>query len=195
MAVHVNDRTWESPKFDSYIDNGFKTLDITEAIIRGENTIRIEILHSPWAGHPLVLNCAPILLGNFACDRESKTIIAPAEAAQSGSWTEFGYPYFSGTGIYTHSFKLPRQAKGKRIIVSVDDVKDMVEISVNGKCADVRLWQPWEADITDLVDGGRNTLSIKVTNSMTNFIDADPRPSGLMGKVRILAEEKNDPKI
>ncbi|MCE5322260.1 hypothetical protein LLG46_02970 [bacterium] len=192
IIVHVNNKIWDKPEFGTYLDYGFKTLDITEAVVYGENTVKIEINHSPWAGQPLVLNSAPVLLGNFACDRESKTIIAPAGAAQSGSWTEFGYPYYSGTAVYTHSFKLPRQAKDRRIIVSIDDVRDMAEISVNGKCADVRLWQPWEADITGLVTGGRNILSIKVTNSMANFIDANPRPSGLMGKARISAEEKND---
>lgn len=45
-----------------------------------------------------------------------------------------------------------------------------------------------EADITDLVVPGANELTIKVTNSMLNFLEANHRPSGLMGRVRILIE-------
>jgi hypothetical protein len=188
MAVHVNDKQWVKPQFGTYLDNGFKTLDIKEAVVRGENTIKIVIEHMPWAGQPLVLNSPPVLLGRFACDKETKTILAPAEAAQSGSWTEFGYPYYSGAASYTHSFKLPSVPKDKRIIVAVDNVKDMVEIIVNDRSANVRMWQPWEADITDLVKRGRNTLSLKISNSMSNFVDGNPRPSGLMGRVRIFTE-------
>ncbi|MHB9037365.1 MAG: glycosyl hydrolase [Armatimonadota bacterium] len=189
MAVHVNETTWDAPEFGSYLDNGFKTLDISSAVTPGENTLKVVITHSPWSGQPLVLNSAPVLFGRFACNVGSCTIMAPAEAAQSGSWTEFGYPHFSGTAVYTHGFKLPRETRGRRIIVSVDCVGDMVEILVNGKSADVRLWQPWEADITDMVTRGRNTLSLRITNSMANFIDAQPKASGLLGPVRIMAEE------
>ncbi|MCE5315664.1 MAG: glycosyl hydrolase [Armatimonadota bacterium] len=189
MTISVNGTTWYNPEFGTYLDTGFKTLNIANAVVRGENKLEIVISHSPWAGQPLVLNCAPKLLGKFACDIKSRTIMPSVEAAQSGSWTEFGYANYSGTALYTHSFKLPKDTRGKRVIVSLDSVNDAVEIIVNGHSADVRLWQPWEADITNLVAKGRNTLSLMVTNSMANFIEAQPKASGLMGRVHIFAED------
>jgi hypothetical protein len=188
LEIDVNGQVWRNPEFGWHMDKGFKTLDISKAIRVGENTVRIVIRHSAWSGQPHVLNAPPVLLGDFACDRESRTLLPPVESARAGSWTEFGYPFYSGTASYTQSFALPKLGAGTRLIASVDCVLDAVEIVVNGRTADVRLWQPWEADVTDLVVNGSNTLSLKITNSMANLLEAQPRESGLMGAVRLVAE-------
>jgi hypothetical protein len=187
LTICVNDEVWNRPAFGWYLDKGFKTLDISEAVQPGENRIEIVIKHSAWSGQPLLLNSPPALLGDFACDTQSSTLRKPASQVASSSWTEFGYPFFSGTGVYTQSFEIGQLPKG-RVLVGVEAVRDCVEIMVNGVSAGVRLWQPWEADITDLIKPGSNELSIKVTNSMANFIEAKTQPSGLAGTARLLLE-------
>lgn len=188
IAVDLNGSTWDRPRWGTYLDKGFKTLDVAEAAVNGTNKLNITIHHSAWSGQPHLLNAPAYLLGNFALHSETGVILPPVEATFSGSWTDVGYPYFSGTAVYTHGFTLPRNLPAKRLILSVDSVNDAVEIVVNGKSADVRLWQPWEADITELVEPGRNVLTLKVTNSMINFLEGEPRPSGLMGRVRLYGE-------
>jgi len=189
LSIDVNGEVWDRPEFGWYLDKGFKTLDIANAVRAGENRIEVTIRHSAWSGQPHLLNSPPMLLGDFACNAGSRTLRQPVKSASSGSWTEFGYPHFSGTGVYTQTVGLPQWPGSPRVVLSVDSVRDCVEIVVNGKSAAARLWEPWEADITDLAKPGENEIAIKVTNSMLNFLEASAQPSGLMGRVRVFVED------
>ncbi|MGC8863928.1 MAG: glycosylhydrolase-like jelly roll fold domain-containing protein, partial [Armatimonadota bacterium] len=189
LTIQVNGDAWHNPEFGWYLDRGFKTLDISHALRPGENKLTITIRHSAWSGQPHLLNSPPILLGDFAVDAKTTAILPAVRWARAGSWTDFGYAYYSGTAAYSQSFVLPDFRAGARLIVTVDDVRDAVEIAMNGKTADVRLWQPWEAEVTDLVMPGENRLTLKVTNSMANLFELRPQPSGLMGRVRLVEEE------
>lgn len=188
LVVRVNEHEWRRPEFGWHLDPGFKTLDIAEAAQEGENTVTLTIHHSAWSGQPHLLNSAPVLLGDFACDPETRTLLRPVEATRSGSWAEFGYPFYSGSASYIQSFRARADAGGGRMVVSVERAADMVEIRVNDQLADVRLWQPWEADVTDLVRDGHNVLELRVTNSMANFLEGSRRESGLTGRARLLLE-------
>ncbi len=188
LEVQVNERSWRRPEMGCYLDAGFKTLDISEGIRLGRNVVRITIRHSSWSGQPHLLSSPPMLLGDFACDCSRSCILAPVRSVSSGSWTDFGYPYFSGTGVYSQVFKLSGVASGVRVVVSIESACDMVEIALNGEVAAVRLWRPWEADVTDLLLDGENELELGVINSMSNFLEGSVRPSGLMGSVRLFAE-------
>ncbi|MEN6583811.1 MAG: glycosylhydrolase-like jelly roll fold domain-containing protein [Armatimonadota bacterium] len=188
IVVTVNDQELEQPECGWYLDKAIRTVDITSAVVKGENKIRIVMHHPSESEQRTMLVSPPVLLGMFSCDARTKTLMPPVEAAQSGSWTEFGHPFYSGTATYTHSFKLPWRTRSGRVIVSIDAVRDTAEVIVNGKSAGVRLWEPWEVDITDLLIGGRNMLSIKVMNSMANLLERTQRASGLMGPVRIYME-------
>lgn len=187
LTIDVNGKGWHNPEFGWHLDPGFKTLDISGAVNRGLNRIRLTIRHSAWSGQPSLLSSPPALLGDFTCDPERRRILPPAEAMMTGSWTDFGYPLFSGTAVYTQSFRLPDEPPAGRLLVSIDDVADMVEVAVNGATAGARLWRPWEVDVTEFLRPGHNLLELRVTNSMTGFMEASPRPSGLLGAVRLTA--------
>jgi len=189
LSVSVNGRVWDRPVFGRYLDRGFRTLDISDAVVSGRNELSITVSHSPWSGPPQVITAPIALLGDFACDPSVKTLLPPAKAAFSGSWTEFGYPFYSGSAVYSLGFRVPRGAADGRLILSVESVADAASISVNGKTAAVRVWRPWEADITELVTDGRNTLDIEVTNSLANFVEQRPVPSGLLGRARLFVEK------
>ncbi|MDH7602297.1 MAG: glycosyl hydrolase [Armatimonadota bacterium] len=186
LTVAVNGTQWHKPQFSWLLDRGFKTLDIRPAVCLGENTLIITIRHCAWSGQPHVLTAPPALLGGFACDPETAALLAPVSTAAAGSWTDFGYPFYSGTASYMQVFDLPELPAGMRVFVSIEDVKDMVEIVVNGVTAALRLWRPWEADITDMLKPGSNELVLRITNSRANFFEATPHPSGLMGRVRLV---------
>ena len=97
---------------------------------------------------------------------------------------------FSGRGVYSTNFTLHRADAGERIILDLGNVRDVAEISVNGKPAATLLLRPYQVDITDLIQPGENALEISVTNALFNSMvlresrtfrpGPTENPSGLM---------------
>jgi hypothetical protein len=110
---------------------------------------------------------------------------------------------FSGRGQYTTTLGLPANylASHPHILLDLGDVKDVAEISINGKPGPVLLLRPYRADVTALLHAGENTLQVTVVNTQYNALSAhgpdrnfipgptdtanDLVPSGLMGPVRL----------
>jgi hypothetical protein len=105
---------------------------------------------------------------------------APAKATfeRLQSWTENADPgvkYFSGTATYTRDFDLPADLPGSRreLWLDLGAVKNLAEVSLNGKSLGV-LWKPpFRVNVTAAVRPGRNTLEIKVTNLWPNRLIGD----------------------
>ena len=112
---------------------------------------------------------------------------------------------FSGRGEYATTFDVPAEylAKHPHILLDLGDVKDVAEISINGKPGPVLLLRPYRADVTALLHAGGNTLQVTVVNTQYNALSARGAdrnfipgptdtanglmPSGLMGPVRLEA--------
>ncbi len=96
---------------------------------------------------------------------------------------------FSGRGVYTTTFTVARDA-GSRLILDLGNVREVAEVTVNGKHAATLLLRPYQVDVTEFVKSGENVLEIAVTNTLYNAMTMrDPRafhpgpveePSGLM---------------
>ncbi len=97
---------------------------------------------------------------------------------------------FSGRGTYAASFTVSQADLKNRLILDLGGVKDVAEVTVNGKSAATLLLRPYSADITNFVRPGENLLEIAVTNALFNAMALrKPRtfnpgdtanPSGLM---------------
>ncbi|MHB1151166.1 MAG: glycosyl hydrolase [Eubacteriales bacterium] len=170
---------------ESYIDKKFKLADLTDLAVTGRNTVEIVFKHSPWSGEPHLLTSPVKLLGDFTVqEKDGKPVIGAAcHSVKTGSWTAQGYPYYSGTGVY--SGELIFETCPAAAVLDLTEAADCAEVYVNGKHAGIRLWNPRAADITEFVTEGVNHIVIKVTNSMVNFIQNEPRPSGLLGDVKV----------
>ncbi len=112
---------------------------------------------------------------------------------------------FSGRGEYTTTLVVPSSflQNHRHITLDLGNVKDVAEISINGKPGPVLLMRPYKADVTGLLRAGENTLRITVVNTLFNALSAqgtsenyDPEttnianglmPSGLIGPVRLEA--------
>jgi hypothetical protein len=126
-------------------------------------------------------------------------------------WNESADPgvkYFSGEGTYTKTFTMPGKRKGVRYVLDLGEVKEMAEVSLNGKSVGAVWAAPFKLDITAAIKPGRNVLKVKVANLWVNRLigdaqldakqkitfttiptyraDAPLRPSGLLGPVRVL---------
>jgi hypothetical protein len=108
---------------------------------------------------------------------------APAVAMlpQLESWTastEPGIKYFSGTAAYHRTVDIPNAwlGQGSRMELDLGAVKNLVEVSVNGRSLGV-LWKPpFRIDMTDALKAGSNNLEIRVTNLWPNRMIGDKQP-------------------
>jgi hypothetical protein len=121
-----------------------------------------------------------------------------------------GVKYFSGMGTYTKTFDIPHEwlTKGAQIWIDLGDVKNLAEVTLNGKTLATVWHAPYRVNLTGEIKEGPNLLSIKVVNAWVNrligdeqpgaekFTFADIRPykanspllaSGLLGPVRIIS--------
>ena len=133
---------------------------------------------------------------------------------QLSSWTdnsEPGVKYFSGIGTYTKT--IDAQAgwfkHGTHVWPDLGDVKNMADVTVNGKSLGLVWHAPYRVDVTGALRAGTNEVTIKVTNAWVNrmigdeqpgvtkkitFADVKPYkasspllPSGLIGPVRLVS--------
>jgi len=131
------------------------------------------------------------------------------------SWTDSrdeGVKYFSGTAAYTKEINAaPSWFKpGAKIVLDLGSVKEIAEVSLNGKPVGGILWKPpYRAEVTTALKPGVNHIEIKITNLWPNRLIGDQQPnakriawvdyrpfkadaplqeSGLIGPVKVLTE-------
>jgi hypothetical protein len=110
---------------------------------------------------------------------------APAQVRldELASWTassDAGVKYFSGTATYAKDLQAPPAwfRPGATLVLDLGSVKEIAEVSVNGKPVGGILWKaPFQADVTGALKPGANRLEIKVTNLWPNRMIGDLQPS------------------
>ena len=104
------------------------------------------------------------------------------EMDKLSSWTnssDSGVKYFSGTATYSKDVDVPQDwlNSGGKLVLDLGKVKEIAEVSVNGKPVDEILWKPpFQADVTQLLKAGSNHVEIKVTNLWPNRVIGDQQP-------------------
>ena len=129
------------------------------------------------------------------------------------SWSlhpDTGIKYFSGSATYAKTLEAPAtwQQPGARLWLDLGGVKNLADVSLNGKPLG-SLWKaPFRIDLTGVLKPGANALEVKVTNLWVNRLIGDQQPgisqkftftpqppyradspllpSGLLGPVRIV---------
>lgn len=97
------------------------------------------------------------------------------------SWSQnadAGVKYFSGTGTYTQTIHASESwfKKGTHIWLDLGDVKNLAEVSVNGKDLGVVWHAPYRVDVSSALKPGANELTVKVTNAWVNRLIGDQQP-------------------
>ena len=137
----------------------------------------------------------------------------PVVRSSLSSWSDDpAVRYFSGVATYTTQFDLPASAlqNGARLTLDLGDVREVAEVSLNGKKLGTAWTRPFAMELSGARPGA-NQLSIRVANLWVNRLigdaqagaqihsfttipayraDAPLRPSGLLGPVLI---RKNAP--
>jgi hypothetical protein len=167
-------------------DSQMRSVDLTPLVRSGRNVLGVRLMiEEPTGG--IVDNLK--LTGTFSLGRTAEAeyrIAVPVTQVDPRPWTEQGYPFFSGTGVYRRAFELPRSFAQHRWFLEVPMGDDVLEVHVNGASAGVRLWDPYVVELTDHLHAGTNELAISVTNTLANLINAVDRPSGVAGAPRLV---------
>ena len=95
------------------------------------------------------------------------------------SWSdrpEDGIRYFSGSATYRKRVAVPaNRPKGTRLVLELGEVREVAEVTVNGRTFDA-LWRPpFRVDITEAAADGVLDLSIRVANLWANRLIGDDR--------------------
>ncbi len=140
---------------------------------------------------------------------ESATFDQLASLTES---SEPGIKYFSGEATYSNTFKLKKKEIRSKdsVILDLGEVKDLAEVTLNGKNLGVIWNAPFKVDITKALRSGDNTIEVKVVNMWHNRLVGDVQPgatekvtytqmeffkpeepllpAGLLGPVRIIGQ-------
>ncbi|MGA2985813.1 MAG: glycosylhydrolase-like jelly roll fold domain-containing protein [Terriglobia bacterium] len=97
------------------------------------------------------------------------------------SWpdsTDAGVKYFSGAGTYTNTIEASPNwfKKGAHLWIDLGDVKNLAEVTVNGKPLGIVWYPPYRVDVTGALRPGANEGSIKVINAWVNRLIGDQQP-------------------
>ena len=151
---------------------------------------------------------------SFQADRGAPPKITLETLTSWSDNADEGVKYFSGTGTYTKTLQAASDWFGpsNHLFLDLGDVKNLAEVSINGKSLGI-LWKPpYRVDITSALKAGSNNLKISVIDPWVNRIIGDRQPnvtttysftspkyykadsklvpSGLLGPVKIIRSTK-----
>ena len=94
------------------------------------------------------------------------------------SWTEYSNPdirHFSGTATYEKTFNIQDSAINDqyRIYLDLGEVKNIAEVTLNGKELGIIWKPPFRIDVTNALNAGHNNLVVKITNLIPNRLIGD----------------------
>jgi hypothetical protein len=72
-----------------------------------------------------------------------------------------------------------------KCVLDLGTVYYAAEVTVNGKKAGMRLWAPYQFDVSGLLKPGVNTIEVRVANLINNSYGSQ-KPGGLIGPVRLM---------
>jgi hypothetical protein len=165
-AISCNGQPLTAIKGAWWLDRAFGKLDISAVARVGANEITLQA--SPFTiYHELE---SAYLLGDFALRATDKGfMIIPEQGLRLGAWNEQGYPFFSAGVAYTQQFNIAKPSGTCRVSLP-GWYGSVAKVSVNGKPAGYVTSPPWQAEVTDFVHAGINTIEVVVVGTLKNTL-------------------------
>jgi hypothetical protein len=150
----------------------------------------------------------------FQADRGAPASITMNHLSDWSKSEDPGVKYFSGIGTYTKTVQASADwfKKGTHLWLDLGDVKNLAQVTVNGKDLGQTWHAPYRVDVTSALKKGTNQITIKVINAWVNRLIGDQQPdatkytftavhpyransplvaSGLLGPVTLVREGAN----
>lgn len=96
------------------------------------------------------------------------TVGMKLSVGQRGDWRSRGLEWFSGRMAYIQNVRLQKK-EAVRYFLEMREINFEVEVWVNRKYVDSRIWKPYRVDITDALADGENELLLIVSNLAGNI--------------------------
>ncbi|MGH2806737.1 MAG: glycosyl hydrolase [Actinomycetota bacterium] len=179
-TIYLNGEQVTAASTRSRIDAQMRELVMTEHVYPGRNVLAVRLVLRDATGG--IVDHVK-LLGSFALKGGDGdwTMSAPTGSASPGSWTEQGYPFFSGTGVYRTTFEVSAEVAGDNPLLQIPMRDDVVAVELNGVDLGVCLWDPYVVDTDGALNSERNELTLSVANTPANLLNGVARPSGIAG--------------
>jgi len=115
----------------------------------------------------------------FQPDRGAPGKITLDKLASWSDNSDDGVKYFSGSGTYTKTIQASADwfKPGAQLWIDLGDVKNLAEVSINGKPLGIVWKAPYRVDATSALKPGANQVTIKVTNLWVNRLIGDQQPN------------------
>jgi hypothetical protein len=116
---------------------------------------------------------------SFEANRGAPPSIALDQLKSWSDSSDSGVKYFSGTGTYSRAIdaKADWFKAGAHLWIDLGDVRNLAEVTVNGKPLGVVWHSPFRVDATAALKPGVNELVVKVTNAWVNRLIGDRQPN------------------
>ncbi len=145
-------------------------------------------------------------------DTAKRGPVAPVVFNQLEDWSkrpEDNIKNYSGSVLYTTTFRAGSLTAGHRFFLNLGSVKVMAKVKLNGKDMGTVWTAPWQTEVTAALKEGENQMEVEVVNTWVNRLIGDSKlpeqqrktwsnvnpykpgspydPSGLMGPVRLVS--------
>ena len=173
----------------SKIDAEIKEINIDKFLITGTNNIAVKLVVKRRTDG--ILDLLKIV-GNFSLNKKDDQFVITEKKSEIsiGDWTKQGYPFFSGTGVYETEFLLPNEYLDGKLFLKLDCGEDVAEVIINDSKSIILPWNPYQVDISNVLKVGKNTIKIKITNTLINMLEAVQKESGLFNEPVIEHQNK-----
>jgi len=115
---------------------------------------------------------------------------------QSGLWSNYALPTYSGIGVYKQKINLNKADSQQKIELDLGEVFVAAEVKVNGNSAGSIVAAPYKFDLSGLVHPGENEIEVRVANTLAphysipkKAMHLGPLNSGLLGPVQLKISE------
>jgi hypothetical protein len=132
----------------------------------GQQTVQLPgpiLLNNPWVLH---------FENTTGIGRDTMVNLIPLNQS-----TKDAIKYYSGNVLYTTNFTIAKDhvKTDRRLLLDLGRVKEIAEVTVNGKNIGVCWHSPFRVDITDAVKTGENFLQVEVVNTINNRLIGDAK--------------------
>lgn len=178
-------RVTEPTSSECVWDRCNRVIPVKDYLKMGKNRIRFESRVPPFLDKfPCCHGLEPVVLrGSFIVSKGS--IRKFDSNVPAGDWRAVGFPNYVGEIAYRQTINLPAEYLDKKLMLEIGDVRETVEVWLNGRMVGERIASPFTVDISEAAALGDNALELRVNNTAENLLGT-PVPSGLLSNIKIV---------